>query len=49
VPVEGARFRRVEVRAGKMVPGNMQEVLAGIRPGEQVVANALIIENTAEQ
>jgi membrane fusion protein, heavy metal efflux system len=49
VPMDGGRFRRVEVTAGNMVPANMQEILAGIRPGEQVVANALIIENTAEQ
>jgi len=49
VPLEGARFRRVEVTAGNMIPGNMQEVVAGIRPGDQVVAQALVIENTAEQ
>jgi cobalt-zinc-cadmium efflux system membrane fusion protein len=49
VPLEGRTFRRLEVTAGNMVPNNMQEILTGIRPGEKVVANALIIENTAEQ
>jgi cobalt-zinc-cadmium efflux system membrane fusion protein len=49
VPLDGGRFRRVEVTAGVMVAGNKQEVVAGLRPGGQVVANALIIENTAEQ
>jgi len=49
VPIEGARFRRVEVTAGNMVPDNRQEILAGIRPGEQVVAKALLLQNTAEQ
>jgi cobalt-zinc-cadmium efflux system membrane fusion protein len=49
VPLNDGRFRRVEVTAGSMVPPNLQEILAGIRPGQQVVTNALIIENTAEQ
>ena len=42
-------FRRVGVTAGKMLPGNMQEVLSGIKPGDRVVANALVLQNTAEQ
>ena len=32
-----------------MLPGNMQEVLSGIAPGQQVVANALEFQNTVEQ
>jgi len=32
-----------------MLPGNMQEILSGISPGQQVVANALEFQNTAEQ
>jgi cobalt-zinc-cadmium efflux system membrane fusion protein len=43
------RFRRVEVVAGDMLPGNMQEVVSGLRPGDKVVANALVLENTVEQ
>jgi cobalt-zinc-cadmium efflux system membrane fusion protein len=49
VPVEGGSFRRVEVSAGSMLADKMQEIMAGLRPGDQVVANALILENTAEQ
>jgi cobalt-zinc-cadmium efflux system membrane fusion protein len=39
----------VEVAGGKMVPPNMQEVLSGIAPGDRVVSNALVLQNTAEQ
>jgi cobalt-zinc-cadmium efflux system membrane fusion protein len=49
VPLGDGSFRRLEVTAGNMVPNNMQEVTAGLRPGDRVVANALILENTAEQ
>jgi cobalt-zinc-cadmium efflux system membrane fusion protein len=49
VPVEGNRFRRVEVTAGKILPGNVQEILTGVRAGDQVVSNALVMQNTAEQ
>jgi hypothetical protein len=36
------------VAGGKMLPGNMQEV-TGIEPGQQVVANALVLQYTAQQ
>jgi membrane fusion protein, heavy metal efflux system len=49
VPAGGSSFRRAEVRAGDMLPGNMQAVLSGIAPSQQVVANALDFQNTAEQ
>jgi len=52
VPMEGGRFQRVEVVAGKMLPSNpgeRQEITSGIRPGQQVVANALALQATAEQ
>jgi membrane fusion protein, heavy metal efflux system len=42
-------LRRVEVRAGQMLPGNMQEVLSGIAVGQKVVANALEFQNTVQQ
>ena len=48
-PVEGGRFRRVEVSAGNMLPGNLQEVKSGLKPGERVIANALVFQNTVEQ
>jgi cobalt-zinc-cadmium efflux system membrane fusion protein len=49
VPAGGNTFRRVEVTAGKTIPPNMQEIAAGIAPGDRVVSNALVLENTAEQ
>jgi cobalt-zinc-cadmium efflux system membrane fusion protein len=49
VPSDGGRFRRVEVIGGKMLPGNLQEIVSGIKPGQPVVARALIFQNTTEQ
>ncbi len=49
MPAANNTFRRVEVTSGKMLPSNMQEVLSGIAPGDKVVANALVLQNTAEQ
>ena len=49
VPTTDNKFRRVEVTGGDMLPGNMQEILSGIAPGQQVVANALEFQNTVEQ
>nr|UXE44995.1 hypothetical protein Hi04_10k_c4039_00003 [uncultured bacterium] len=49
VPAGGNNFRRVEVKAGAMLPGDMQEIKSGISPGQQVIANALEFQNTAEQ
>ena len=42
-------FHRVEVRSGQMLPPGRQQILSGIRPGERVVADALLLQNTAEQ
>ncbi len=49
VPAGSGQFRRVEVIAGNMLPGNLQEIRSGITSGEQVVANALVLENTVSQ
>jgi cobalt-zinc-cadmium efflux system membrane fusion protein len=49
VPVEGKRFRRVEVVSGRMLPGNMQEVVSGVVAGARVVQDALVFQNTVEQ
>jgi len=49
MPAENGRFRRVEVSAGNMLPGNSQEVISGIKPGDQVVASALVFQQTVEQ
>lgn len=45
----GGKFQRVEITSGIMLPGNMQEVISGIKPGAQVVQNALVFQNTVEQ
>jgi cobalt-zinc-cadmium efflux system membrane fusion protein len=49
VPAADKKFRRVEVVAGNMLSGNLQEVMSGIKPGAQVVQNALVFQNTVEQ
>jgi len=48
-PKGNGRFRRVEVVSGNMLPGNLQEIINGIKPGAQVVSNALVMQNTVEQ
>ncbi len=48
VPASGQKFQRVEVDAGNMLPGGRQEILSGIEPGQQVVANVLALEETLE-
>lgn len=48
-PAGAGRFRRVDVVSGNTLPGNMQEIVSGLQPGAQVVANALVLENTVEQ
>jgi membrane fusion protein, heavy metal efflux system len=48
-PSAPGRFKRLEVTTGSMLPGNLQEVVAGIKPGDQVVSNALVLQNTVEQ
>jgi len=44
---DGPQFQRIEVAGGNMVAGNMQEV-TGIKPGQQVVQNALALQATVE-
>lgn len=49
VPAGDNKFRRVSVRGGDILPGNMQEIIFGIDVGQQVVSNALALQNTADQ
>jgi cobalt-zinc-cadmium efflux system membrane fusion protein len=37
------------VTSGVTLPGNMQEILSGIKPGDRVIENALVLQNTVEQ
>jgi len=49
MPEKDNQFRRVEVRAGEMLPGGKQEIISGITPGQRTVLNALEFQNTVEQ
>lgn len=48
-PAGDGAFKRVQVKTGALLPGNVLEVLAGLEVGQQVVGNALDLENTVEQ
>ena len=49
MPAGGNKFRRVGVTGGDMLPNNMQEVISGLKAGDQVVTDALELQNTSEQ
>ena len=49
VPAPDNKFKRLEVVSGDQLPGNMQEVKSGIKPGQQLVTNALVLERTIDQ
>jgi cobalt-zinc-cadmium efflux system membrane fusion protein len=48
-PISSDHFKRLEVVTGKMLPNNMQEVVSGLKTGDKVVSNALVLQNTLEQ
>jgi cobalt-zinc-cadmium efflux system membrane fusion protein len=51
IPAGDNKFKRIEVHAGRMLPGDKQELLPGkdsINPGQQVVSNVLQLEATLE-
>lgn len=48
-PIENGHFKRYEVVSGNTLPHNMQEVVSGIQPGQQVVTNALMLQDTSEK
>jgi cobalt-zinc-cadmium efflux system membrane fusion protein len=49
LPAGGDKFKRLAIIAGESLPNNMQEVISGLKPGDQVVSNALVLQNTVEQ
>jgi cobalt-zinc-cadmium efflux system membrane fusion protein len=49
IPAESGRFRRLSVVGGATLPGNLQEIVSGLKAGEQVVTNALVLQNAVEQ
>ena len=49
VPQDAHTFRRIEVRSGQIIPPDQQEIISGVRPGDRVVTNVLLLENTSDQ
>jgi len=49
VPTADGRFERREVAMGAPLAPRQQEILSGLKPGERVVTNALVLQNTVEQ
>jgi len=47
-PIGNGHFKRLEVVTGSTLPNNMQQVTKGLKPGDQVVSNALPLQNTVE-
>ena len=47
IPLQG-KFKRVEVVGGEQLPNNMQQILSGVQPGQQVVTNAINLENAID-
>jgi cobalt-zinc-cadmium efflux system membrane fusion protein len=51
VPAPGSKFRRVEVVGGDLLQDdvNTQEITSGLKPGQQVVTNALVLDHVLAQ
>jgi cobalt-zinc-cadmium efflux system membrane fusion protein len=51
VPAPEKKFRRLEVVSGDLLPNdtNLQEIKSGLKPGQQVVANALVLDHVLAQ
>ncbi|MDR3719687.1 MAG: efflux RND transporter periplasmic adaptor subunit [Bryobacteraceae bacterium] len=45
VPAEDKKFHRVEVVSGDRLPGNLQQIKSGLEAGQQVVANAVVLDH----
>jgi membrane fusion protein, heavy metal efflux system len=48
-PLGDGHFKRTEIVTGNMLPNNQQEIVSGIKPGDEVVSNALDLQTTVEQ
>jgi len=42
------KFKRIQVTSGEQLPNNMQEILSGLQPGQQVVTNAINLQNAID-
>jgi cobalt-zinc-cadmium efflux system membrane fusion protein len=51
VPAPDKKFRRLGVVSGDILPdnSNLQEIKSGLKPGQQVVTNALVLDHVLAQ
>ena len=42
------KFKRIQVVSGEQLPNNMQEILSGLQPGQQIVTNAINLQNAID-
>jgi cobalt-zinc-cadmium efflux system membrane fusion protein len=49
VPASTGQFKRVEVVSGDTLADKTEEIVSGLQPGQAVVSNALVLQNTVEQ
>jgi cobalt-zinc-cadmium efflux system membrane fusion protein len=49
LPAGGAQFRRVAVQLGPQEKDGYQQVIGGLKPGQQIVTNALQFSSAAEE
>jgi cobalt-zinc-cadmium efflux system membrane fusion protein len=49
MPTGDKKFRRVEVTVGQTLANNTQEIVSGLQPGQQVIHDALVFQNTVGQ
>ena len=42
------KFKRIQVISGEQLPNSMQEILSGLQPGQQVVTNAINLQNVID-
>jgi cobalt-zinc-cadmium efflux system membrane fusion protein len=47
IPVQ-EKFKRIQVVSGEQLPNNAQEILSGLQPGQQVVTNAINLQNAID-
>ena len=48
MPAPDQKFQRVEVTSGDQLPNQMEQVLSGLQPGQQVVSNALALQTAID-
>ena len=47
IPTQG-KFRRTQVTSGAPLPDDRQEIISGLQPGQQVVSNAVVLQNAID-